>query len=327
VAELVQKVQAASGDLRVDIRQPDPRLVEAVRDRQLHALGNRAGNTHRPFLRLDLAGASPLVAAQLVQRLLVGIERRNQRAFRRGEEVRDAPIPGADRRRCGDGLFGTFGLDRDVPAQGVAGDREVPGRTGQVPAVVVPDPAELGQPDAAARLVDPEACNVGFAKTIALALALKLWMAALFLEEALEGGIQVDQRRLQGVNRRFLQEAEFLAVASGGQPFPRLVMIGVGFAALMPCLQLGQGLVPDEAATPGKTAQQSRLLRAGAKQVFKSLPDCNIAHALKPKTMDACCTRTILPCPEVARVAVQFAQRRLPACVAPHHRGARTCCL
>jgi len=160
MAQLVQKVLALPGDLRAVAREPRSRFGETVRHGQAHALGNWPGDAHRLLLRLDLPGAAALVAAQPVQRLLVGVERRDETAVGRGEEVPDSPVAGAHRCRHRPGLIHPLGLDRDVPAQGVAGDGEVPGRAGQVPAVAVAEPAELGQPDPAVWFVHGEALHV-----------------------------------------------------------------------------------------------------------------------------------------------------------------------
>jgi len=136
----------------------------------------------------------------------------------------------------------------------------------------------------------------------------ELRVAAFFTEEAPEGIVQVFERGLEGVNRRFLQEGRLGAIAPGREPFGHIDITGKFLALGIARLLLCERGVPDEAAAAGVAAQQRRLSRLGTKPVFEALSDDRVAH--KPLTAKSTFGgRAILPPPKRGGLPRKFNQK------------------
>lgn len=162
-------------------------------------------------------------ALRLGQRLLVALEAvegREDGAIAQGGEAHDAEVD-TDRRTLVEGdLDLALGLDRGEPfAVGLA-DRDVLRGAQHLAAVAVAQPAELGQEQAAIRLVELELLRIGIAEAVLrAALLLEPRKVGALGEEVGIGPLQVLEGLLQRMYRGLREPRRFRAIAPFGEGF------------------------------------------------------------------------------------------------------------
>ena len=107
------------------------------------------------FAVFDLATHLPLVAAQPGLMLLEAAKRRNEAAVAQGGEPNNTHVDSNGASGCWHRLFYfALSLDTGEPLAARLADSDVLGRAKNVPAVAIPDPAQLWKLNAAVGLID-----------------------------------------------------------------------------------------------------------------------------------------------------------------------------
>ena len=221
---------------------------------------------------LDLARHAPLVAGKAHLVTLEAGQRREKRAIAQGGEPGhphvDAHRRGSHRHRDS---YLALGLDRHEPPARPQAHRGIPDLAQHRATQAQPHPAQLGQEDACAWLVELELLGVGIAKRRHTAPALETREGSAPSKEVLVGTLKVLERLLQRVRGRVRQPGCLWAVAPGGQVLGHGHVADELAARLVIGLLQRQGLVEDEPARARKPRHLALLRTIGHQFKFEGL--------------------------------------------------------
>ena len=179
-------------------------------------------------------------------------------------EIRHAHIHPDHVGRRMHGLFDlALGLDGREPLATRLAHGDVFHITQHVPAVAIAQPSELGQEQAAVRLVELDLFRVRVAEAIVLALLLEAREVGAFGEEVGVGPLQILERLLQRVNGRVCEPGRLRAVAPLREFLAQPGVAQLFIPALVSLLLQRQRLVEHEPARPGEAAHLALLFAVG----------------------------------------------------------------
>lgn len=249
---LVQEVAAGIADAGMDALDAGFGLLPIVAVLRFAAHG---------LLRLAQGRFVPLEA----------VEGRVEAAVRERGEPSNAQVD-ADCAALWDGPLNlALGLDAHEPLAARLADGDVLDRSQHLAAVAVTQPTELGQEEAAARLIEFDLLGVGIAKTVALAFLLEAWEGGSFGEEVGIGAFQILQGLLQRMNRGIRQPGCLWIMPPFREPLAQPSVAELLLATLVTFFVQRQCLVEHEPARAREAAHWLLLLTVGHQFVLEGL--------------------------------------------------------
>ena len=250
---LVQVVAAAVGDTGVDALYLGFRFLPVVAE-------------------FGFAAHGPLVTAQADFVLFEARQRCKKAAVRERGKAGNAHVDAHGAAGLRHGLLDfPLGLDAHEPLAARLAHGDVLHRAQRLAAVTVAQPAQLGQEDAAARLIELDLLGIGVAKAVPLAFFLEARQCRPLGEEVLVGPLQVLECLLQRVNGCIGQPCRCWAAPPLGEQLAQPSVAELLLALLVTLLLQHQSLVEHKPARAGEAAHVTLLSAGGHQFVFEGL--------------------------------------------------------